>query len=143
MVELSFHLDPIRMRVILENRQIEVKDAPYFDWLHCRLVAEMPGFATDFKWSVMSLELTSLADSLEELHQRFPVPGTAKLDPLEPNLTLDFELLANGTVNGRFSMTRDTLADITLKGGFEVDQSYLPGYATALRAFVGDSHREA
>ena len=133
MPEITLNLDPFRLVVTLVHRGIEERDRPYLDWLQCRVEGDVSRIAAELDWSVMPAELSSLADDLDNLHRSFPEPGVVELSPAEPNLKVRFKLEGGGRLSGEIEMRPDVAGDVRLVGTFEVDQSYLPEYVSAIR----------
>jgi hypothetical protein len=87
----------------------------------------------------MPRELEILAAELAALHESFPRPGKVVFKPLEPNLSLTFELLASGRINGTYE-ARPVFHELhTVSGPFVIDQSYLPALAASIRSFTRDA----
>jgi len=137
----TLNLDPFRLVVTLIHREIEERDRPYLDWLHCRVEGNVARIAAEVEWSVMPAELSGLADDLDNLHRSFPEPGAVELSPAEPNLQVHFNLERGGRLSGEIEMRPDVADDVRLVGTFEVDQSYLPGYVMAIRGFLKEVDR--
>ena len=84
----------------------------------------------------MPRELLSLADELAALYEAFPERGSVTFKPVEPNLTLFFEVGTTGTIHGTCSLRDDLVSGDVLQGHFTVEQSELPGLVHQIREFV-------
>jgi hypothetical protein len=88
---------------------------------------------------VIPAELDRLAKNLSDMHAELPHLGKVEFKPVEPNVTLTFELTRTGQILGHFVFRPNLAEDTVLKGSFDIDQTYLPNIARGIRAFLESS----
>jgi hypothetical protein len=136
MDELNLNFGDLNLSILLVERQQENGGGPYLDWLKCKVRVSVPHFSGSFDWEVMPHELDALADELIRQYDQFPDLVSVVFEPVEPNIILRFDMTQTGGLTGNYSFCSDFIEGTTLKGQFMIDQSYLPGLANDIRAFV-------
>jgi len=136
MDELNLNLGDLNINILVIEHQREKGGGPYQDWLKCNVRVSVPHFWGHFKWEVMPQELEALANQLMHQYKQFPNLVSVMFEPAEPNVILRFDLSPTGGLTGSYTFCGDFIEGTRLKGQFMIDQSYLPGLANDIRAFV-------
>jgi hypothetical protein len=97
---------------------------------HCGAAGE----SVDVSGSIlMTADLEGLRSGLERMHTT--MSGSASLEPLEPNLTLQLVAGTHGHVEGVVTITPDHFTQ-SHEFRFDLDQSFLPGVIAQIRTVL-------
>lgn len=109
---------------------IEVKGRGNEGWSGATIEVHCDGWGGSTKWSFQKGELAGFAEEIRQLHRK--LSGMARLEPLEPNISLT--LIGDGkghiTVGGAAKNNFAGGTELTFR--FEIDQTYLKGIADLL-----------
>ena len=136
MTQLDLGFGELRFSITLLGREVEVPGMPYLDWLICEVSVEVPAFSGRFRCNLMPADLEELAKGLSDLHAQVPTPGRFAFQSSETNISLSFGLTPTGSIEGTYRFCPSSFESTGLSGDFSIDQSFLPGLAAQIRAFV-------
>jgi hypothetical protein len=115
-----------------EHERVTIKILSYehAPWYTAHVHVACGSFRGSFPWDVFAGELRQFGKDIGLLYRS--LSGTARLEPMEPNLTLDMV----GDGRGHIVVTGTAQAtlgdDIYLRFRFTLDQTELPSIASAL-----------
>jgi hypothetical protein len=113
-----------------EHVSLEISNRSYEDWHSASIGIRCDGWQGNVRGHFRKGELSRFAQEVRQLHR--DLSGTARLNPLEPNVTLTL----TGDGKGHITVTgvaRDNFArKVFLDFQFSIDQTYLPAIADSL-----------
>jgi hypothetical protein len=123
------------VEIVIGNRgadyvSIRVIEPAKKGWMNADVEVRCDGWSGRVKWSFMGGELVRFAQEIRQLHRQ--LHGTAKLDPLEPNISLSITGDGKGHVTVLGIARNNFQSRTELRFAFTIDQTYLEEIADSL-----------
>ena len=109
---------------------IVVKGRGSEGWSGAMIEVRCDGWVGGTRWSFQRGELAVFAEEIRQLHRK--LSGMARLDPLEPNISLTLIGDGKGHITVEGSAKNNFASGTELTFRFAIDQTYLKGIADSL-----------
>ena len=108
------------------------------DWVRVQVLAETNGFRGDLEAWLQLGDLVRFRDEIEVMHSSAGQALTATLASAEPDIKVELNMQSLGGIEGTYALEseRPTGTPTVLSGGFEIDQSYLPGLRDSIADLI-------
>jgi hypothetical protein len=108
------------------------------DWVRVQVLAAANGFHGDFEAWLQLGDLVRFREEIEVMHSYVGQALAATLSSAEPGIKIELNMQPLGGIEGTyaFESERPTGTPTVLSGGFEIDQSYLPGLRDSLADLI-------
>jgi hypothetical protein len=109
---------------------LEISKRSYEGWHRANIEIRCDGWRGNVREDFRKGELSRFAEEIRQLYH--DLLGTARLDPLEPNVTLTLTGDGKGHITVAGVARNDFVRKVFLNFQFSIDQTYLPAIADSL-----------
>ena len=122
----------------LQIRLLPLRVADDEDWVRVQVTLAASGFTGNFEAWLQLADLERFEQELAAMYLAVGKPATAELSSAEPGIFVHLEMQSLGSIVGEFSFESERPAGVptVLKGGFAIDQSFLPELQQSVNALA-------
>ena len=129
------------MNLVTQGLQIQLlplRVADDEDWVRVQVILAATGFIGNFEAWLQHADLERFEQELGAMYLAVGQPTTAELSSAEPGILVHLEMQPLGGIVGEFSFESERPAGVptVLKGGFAIDQSFLPELQQSVNALA-------
>jgi hypothetical protein len=129
------------MNLVTQALQIQLlplRAADDEDWVRVQVILSATGFTGDFEAWLQLADLERFEQELAAMYLSVGKPAIAELSSAEPDILVRLEMQPLGGIVGEFSFESERPDGVptVLKGGFVIDQSFLPDLQQSVNALA-------